>query len=181
MKKYILAFMIALSGLCIYIFLSGNDRQVTGIYKELLPKQEMAARFTYSLIETEAGPEYEILDENGSIYFKVTEEGYTCLEDLEDLYKSVYSQAYIEKRLKWVTQGEQPLYKEIDGKLCVAMMDSISLGYPTMVSSVEYIDENKIIFTGENEKTKRSWSVTLVRGTDDNWLIDEMEMLDDGK
>ena len=117
----------------------------------------------------------EVKDEKGFTYLYVKEEAYDDVDDIEDLMKRVFTASYIEQDLQWVLQGESPLYKEINGKLCIRMADAPEPGTPREISEVLVFEENEITFIVEDEDSKKK--ISLVKKAD-SWLIDMMEYLE---
>ncbi|MBE5893274.1 MAG: hypothetical protein E7286_07810 [Lachnospiraceae bacterium] len=117
----------------------------------------------------------EVKDEKGFTYLYVKEEAYDDVADIEALMKSVFTTSYIEQNLDWVLQGDGPLYKEINGKLCIRMADAPEPGTPREISEILVFEENDITFIVEDEYNKKK--ISLVKKAD-SWLIDMMEYLE---
>ena len=118
----------------------------------------------------------ELLDENGMIYFRVLEEEYQGIEDIEELLSSVFTEEYINYHMSWVLDVESPLFKEMDGELCIAMKDAMGIGIPTQIQSFYMFDETHLQFMGYNEEY--SYFVSLVK-QGDKWLINELGIAGD--
>ncbi len=116
----------------------------------------------------------ELLDEDGMIYFRVLDEEYQRKEDIEELLSSVFTEEYIHYYMSWVLGGEQPLFKEADGELCIAMKDAIGIGIPTQIQSFYMFDETYLQFMGYNEED--SYFVSLVK-QGDKWLFNELGLM----
>ena len=171
-------------GTVIYIRLNGkSDENLTvqevernraeEIYDQVLKNYKELNRVIYlGGLETE---KIERVDENGMIYFRVLEEEYQSIEDIEVLMKTVLSDKYIQERMSWVLEEEQPLFKEVDGKLCIAMKDGMGIGIATQIESFYKFDETLLQFLGYNED--HSYFVSLVK-QDDKWLINELGIVD---
>lgn len=118
----------------------------------------------------------ELMDDNGMIYFRVLEEKYQSIEDIEKLMASVLTEEYIRDHMSWVLDVESPLFKELDGELCIAMKDAIGIGIPTGIQTIYLFDETHMQFLGYNED--HSYFVSLVK-QDDRWLINELGIAGD--
>jgi hypothetical protein len=113
----------------------------------------------------------ELMDDNGMIYFQVLEERYQSIEDIEKLMASVLTTEYINDHMSWVLDVESPLFKELDGELCIAMKDAIGSGIPTGIQTIYLFDETHLQFLGYN--VDHSYFVSLVK-QGDRWLINEL-------
>ncbi len=144
------------------------------IYAQVLQDYNELSRVIYGS-SLKADTE-ELLDEKGMIYFRVLEEKYQRIEDIEELMASVLTEEYIRDHMSWVLGRERPLFKELDGKLCIAMKDAIGSGVPTGIQTIYLFDETHLQFLGYNED--HSYFVTLLK-QGDRWLISELGIADD--
>lgn len=118
----------------------------------------------------------ELTDTSGSTYFTVEEEDYNDVSDINVLLKQVFTDGYIENELAWVTGGMAPLYKDIDGKLCIAMQDATWGSIANEIKEVIRMNENILEFIGQNEDVQFKISLHNDGG---KWLIDSIEMIDE--
>lgn len=160
--------------MCMFIVGCGGkttaEREVEEIYEKVLENYHEAKTLIYGT-SIELGE--EITDEKGQIYFVVEEPAYQDLESIQKVLKSTFSTAYIETYLSWVLEGEYPFYKEINGRLCVAMADAV--GQAPTKEIVSILDKRedliKIIAAGyENE----SYEITLIQ-EENEWVIDQID------
>ena len=121
----------------------------------------------------------EVKDENGFLYSYVEEDSYQDIDDIEALMESVCTTNYIEQNLlHWVLQGDSPLYKEINGKLCQLHADAPGPGVPREIGEILVFEENDITFATEYKDLGFIFKVSLVK-KDGSWLIDMIEYLDE--
>ena len=139
------------------------------IYSDVLSDYLEAKRIIYDGT-VEIGD--ELTDISGSTYFIVEEEAYNNVSDINVLLKQVFTDGYIEHELAWVTGGAAPLYKDIDGKLCIAMKDATWGSIANEIKEIIRLDENILEFIGQNEDEKFKISLHNDGG---NWLIDNIE------
>lgn len=115
----------------------------------------------------------EVKDEKGFTYLYVEEDSYQDIDDIKSLMESVFSSNYIEQNLlHGVLQGESPLYKEINGKLCQLEADGPGIGASREIREILSFEENEITFTVENEEI--IFKISLVK-KDGSWRIDKIE------
>ena len=149
------------------------EREAEEIYKTVYEHYQEAKQLIYgALIETGE----EVTDEKGQNYFTVEESSYQNLENVRKVLQSAFSAAYIESNLSWVLEGDYPLYREIDGRLCVAEMDAVGEFLADEIVSVENFEEDKIKIKAASEDAVDPltlYEVTLVR-EGSGWVIDEM-------
>lgn len=122
----------------------------------------------------------EILDENGQIYFPLEKENYKSAADVQELIERTFSSHYTEQYLRWALNGEYPMFKDIDGQLCIALLENICLELGEKIDKIEVMDDHKITFITEykdeslmEETTHR---ISLI-WENEKWLIDEIEYL----
>ncbi len=165
--------------LCMSILVVGcgekdKHREVEEIYGYVYEHWQEAKILIYgALIDTGE----EVTDENGQLYFMVEEPAYQDLESIRKVLKSTFSTAYIETYLSWVLGGKYPLYKEIDGRLCVAEADAIGESPTEEVVSVLHWaeDEIKIKVAAEDEDDFfEFYEITLVQEGNE-WVIDQLQ------
>lgn len=143
------------------------------IYAQVLEDYKELSRVIYGSslkVDTE-----ELMDDNGMIYFRVLEEKYQSIEDIEELMASVVTEGYIRNHMSWVLGGEHPLFKEVNGELCIAMMDAIGIGTPNRIFRVYQFDETFLKVQGYNEDD--TYFVSLAK-QEDKWLIDELGIVE---
>lgn len=117
-----------------------------------------------------------VKDEKGFTYLYVEEDSYQDIDDIEALMESVFTTSYIEQNLlHWVLQGESPLYKEINGKLCKLEADGPGIGASREINEIYVFEENDITFTVENEEI--IFKISLVKKAG-SWRIDKIEEMD---
>lgn len=144
--------------------------EVEKIYQNIVPHLLEVNRAIYgSLLEFDQ----ETIDENGSPYLILNDPNYKELIDIELLLKSAFSERYISEEIAWVLNGDVPLYKEINGKLCTAMTDAVGGSIPREVTAVIKKENDIIIFEGVNEEER--FEVTLVK-SEERWVIDQMNI-----
>ena len=88
--------------------------------------------------------------------------------------KSVLSEKYIREYMQWVLEEEKPLFKELDGELCIAMKDGMGIGIATHIDSFYKFDDTLLQFLGHNEE--KSYFVSLVK-QGDKWFINELSIM----
>lgn len=123
----------------------------------------------------------EILDENGNIYFQLTEEKYQKIADVRDLLERTFSDQYIEDHLQWVLNGEYPMFKEIDGALCIAMLENIVKPLGEKVSSIDMMEDKEIIFVTEYTDEEIAENITYrmcLTFENEQWVIDDYQILE---
>lgn len=122
----------------------------------------------------------EILDENGNVYFQLKEENYQRTSDVKELLGKTFSTRYMEKHLQWVLNGEYPMFKDIDGYLCIAMLQNIVQPLGEKVTKIEVLSDDKITFIAEykNEDLleEATYRISLI-SENDKWVIDSLEIL----
>lgn len=143
------------------------------IYAQVLENYKELNRVIYlGGLETE---KEELSDEKGMIYFRVLDKKYQSIEDIEELMASVVTEGYIRNHMSWVLGGEHPLFKEVNGELCIAMMDAIGIGTPNRIFRVYQFDETFLKVQGYNEDD--TYFVSLAK-QEDKWLIDELGIVE---
>lgn len=164
--------------LCISILTvgcGGRDKQkeIEDIYRNVYEHWQEAKVLIYgALIETGE----EVTDEKDQVYFVVEEPTYQDLESIRKVLKSTFSDAYIETHLSWVLEGKRPLYKEIDGRLCVAEMDAVGETPTDEIVLVLNRMENEIIIKVAAEEENDAcefYEITLVQEGNE-WVIDQL-------
>lgn len=150
-------------------------KEVQKIYDEIYPNLKEANRLIYQGIEFGE----EMIDEKEHHYLEVANEPeYQNTSDLENLLESAFTERYIEENLLWVLGEETPLYKMIDGRLCVLMADAVGLGSPEEVTEVIEKDDTTVRARMIREDTAfRETNLYDMRFVKQNgkWLIDGME------
>lgn len=136
--------------------------------------------FNRLTISDEGNWDEEILDENGNIYFQLKEEKYQNTSDVKELLEKTFSIGYTEKHLQWVLNGEYPMFKDIDGYLCIAMLENIVQQLGENVSKIEALNDDKIIliteYKNEDILEKTTYRLSLIF-ENDKWVIDSLEIL----
>lgn len=127
------------------------------------------------------GDKGEIPDENGQLYFPLEEENYKSAADVQELIERTFSSQYAEQYLQWALNGEYPMFKDIDGQLCVAaMLQNIPRMLGEKVDKLEAIEDNKITFITEYRDESISEEaihrISLI-WENEKWLIDEIKYL----
>lgn len=135
----------------------------------------------HRLIITDQGNwDEELSDENGNVYFRLKEENYQNTEEVKELLENTFSVGYIETRLQWVLDGESPMFREIDGNLCIAMQEYIVQPLGENVDQIEELSEERIIFLTKYKNEELSeeamYKITLIQ-ENDRWVIDGLEIL----
>lgn len=168
-RRYVCVFL-----LLILIIMTGcghkNDqREIEEIYNKVFEKYQEVKRLIY-VVTIEIGE--EITDENGQNYLRVEEAEYQDMESIQEALKSAFSAAYIETNLSWVLEGDYPLYKEIDGHLCIAEADAIGEALSEIITSIldRKEDTIKIEVAGE----RNPYELTLVQ-EEGEWVIDQIQ------
>lgn len=94
------------------------------------------------------------------------------MAQIQEALRSAFSAAYIETNLPWVLEGDYPLYKEIDGHLCIAEEDAIGEALSETITSVldRKEDTIKIEVAGE----LNPYELTLVQ-EEGEWVIDQIQ------
>lgn len=151
-----------------------EKKKAEEIYAQVLKDYKELSRVIYAS-SLKADTE-ELTDENGMIYFRVLEEKYQSIEDIKKLMASVLTEEYIRDHMSWVLDVESPLFKELNGELCIAMKDAIGMGIPTGIQSIYLFDETHLQLLGYNAED--SYFVSLVK-QDDKWLINELGIAGD--
>ncbi|MCM1027496.1 MAG: hypothetical protein NC432_13770 [Roseburia sp.] len=151
-----------------------NRREAEEIYGTVYENWQEAKQLIYgALIETGE----EVTDESGQAYLMVEELSYQNLEDVRKVLQSAFSTAYIETNLSWVLEGSYPLYREIDGRLCVAEMDAVGEFLADEIVSVGNFEKDKIQIKVASEDAVDPltlYEITLVK-EGSGWVIDEMQ------
>lgn len=174
MRRKIVCFCILLSILIMGLMGCGTEtnsiEEAEIIYHEVLSNYREAKRLIYvTTIETGE----EIADENGGLYLVVTDPDIKDTESIRKVLDSAFSTAYIESSLNWVLQGEYPLYKEIDGRLCTAaMLDAVGDALMEDILSVTEMTEDKIVLEVAGDLCP--YEVTLIK-ENESWVIDKVK------
>lgn len=152
---------------------------VQSIYDELYLKFKEFNRLT---VTNNGNWEEEILDENGNIYFRLEEENYQNTDDVRELLQQTFSHQYTKDHLQWVLNEEYPMFKEIEGSLCIAgMLENIVLPMGDKVCSIESMGDREIVFITEyiDEKFQESATHRIVFVIEDGkWVFDDCQELD---
>lgn len=161
---------------CVFLLLltgcqSKKQEDALKIYQNICADYDEVMRVIYHGL-VEVGE--EITDENGFPYFVLQEEKYNEITEIKDLLVSVFSEKYIEEHLTWVYEGESPLYKEIEGNLCIAMKDAAGGALPKeYVSTLEVSDEQMILLMKKTDETDETYKIYLTKCAD-RWVIDNI-------
>ena len=147
-------------------------KEVQAIYDNLYPDIIKAMKLVYA-DELELGQ--EITDENGNSYLIIDDPDYQTLEDVEQVLKSAFSENFI----SWdVFEGDAPVFKEIDGKLCFAVeyiMDEDVSG-SKKVTAVNKKEEDYIVF--ETKLCRRKCELTIINDSE-KWVVYYLSVLKD--
>lgn len=145
--------------------------EVQKIVDELMPYYYETKKVFYNGLETGE----EIQDENGDTYLIVESDKYKSLDDIRKVAESVFTNNYLEKLYKWGLEGEQPKYKEIDGKLCTAMSDAVGMGLQPDVIAIEKKSDMEIVVQMQSEEGEEIEDVSVtITNVDGNWRIDNI-------
>lgn len=150
-----------------------SQEEIQKIYSDVFKNYQKAKPLIYgALIETGE----EVSDENGQPYLLVMDFAYRNAASIQEVLDSTFSSAYIKTYLSWVLQGEYPLYKEIDGRLCVALADAVGEGLTEDV--IEVLEQTgntiKVKIAGDpDDAVIGDYEVTLVK-ENSRWVIDQM-------
>lgn len=174
MLKKVFAFII-LAVLCAGLMGCQNQtdlKEVQTVYSDIYSDYLEVKRLIYGGNLEISG---ESADESGFTYFILDEPNYQEVSDIELLLQSVFSEKYISENLGWVLGGDVPLFKEISGKLCIAMKDAVGGNLSERVAAVIEKEEELIIFEIESQDDK--FEVTLVK-YNERWVIDDIQTAD---
>lgn len=168
-RRYVCALLLLISISIIGCGWKNSQSEIEDIYGKVFEKYQEVKKLIYvATIETGE----EIADEKGQIYLRVEEPAYQDMESIQEALKSAFSAAYIEAKLSWVLEGDYPLYKEIDGHLCIAMADAIGESLSEEIASILDWKEDtiKIEIVGE----LNPYELTLVQ-EEGEWVIDQIQ------
>lgn len=157
---------------------SGKDMsqaEIQAMYDNVFENYQKAKPLIYgALIEIGA----EIADEKGQPYLLVTDSAYQSTANIQEAMDSAFSSSYIETYLSWVLKGDYPLYKEIDGHLCVALADAVGENLTKEIISILEQEENSIKIQVKGDDSEcYAYELTLVREKG-RWVIDQILDLD---
>jgi hypothetical protein len=146
--------------------------EVQKIVDELMPYYYETKVVFYNGLETSE----EIKDEKAATYLIVQSDKYKSLDDIRKVAESVFTNNYLEKLYKWGFEGEQPKYREIDGKLCTAMSDAVGMGLQPDVIEIEKKSDMEIIVQMQSEEGEEIKDVSVtITNVDGNWRIDKID------
>lgn len=155
-------------------------KEVDDVQKKYDPLYQNFSEFHRLIITDQGNWDEELSDENGNVYFRLKEENYQNTEDVKKLLENTFSVGYIETRLQWVLDGESPMFREIDGNLCIAMQEYIVQPLGENVDQIEELSEERIIFLTKYKNEELSeeamYKITLIQ-ENDRWVIDGLEIL----
>lgn len=123
----------------------------------------------------------EIIDEKGQIYFLVKDDKYDSVEDIKAAIEAVLTENLINHNYySWVLGGDYPYYKNIEGKLCQAMIDAVCTPLLPEVKGIKQISENEMILNMQ-EDTDDGLKEVLVtlKNIDGNWKFDDFTYLNE--
>ena len=157
-----------------------SAKEVGDVQKKYDPLYQNFSEFHRLIITDQGNWDEELSDENGNVYFRLKEENYQNTEDVKELLENTFSVGYIETRLQWVLDGEYPMFREIDGNLCIAMQEYIVQPLGENVDQIEELSEERIIFLTKYKNEELSeeamYKITLIQ-ENDRWVIDGLEIL----
>ena len=147
-------------------------KEVQAIYDNLYPDLIKAMKLVYA-DGLELGQ--EITDENGNAYRMIDDPDYQTLEDVEQVMKSAFSDNF----LSWeLFERDEPVFKEIDGKLCFAVksiMDEDVSG-SKKVTAVNEKQEDYIVF--ETKLSGRKCRLEIINDNE-KWVVFYLSVLKD--
>lgn len=152
-----------------------NDEELKEAQKiidDLMPLYREMNRLIYGGLDTYS--EEIIEEESGHIYFAVNDDKYTSLDDIRTAMEAVLTKDFINKSYyNWVLEGDYPYFKEIDGKLCVAMLDAVPTPLLSEVKGVEQMSDSEMVLMMQEDTDDgiKDVKVTL-KNIDGNWRID---------
>lgn len=159
--------LLTLLALCLNLTGCQNRKdlkEVQAIYDNLYPDLIKAMKLVYA-DELELGQ--EVIDENGNAYRMIDDPDYQTLEDVEQVMKSAFSDNFISWEL---FECDEPVFKEIDGKLCFAVksiMDEDVSG-SKKVTAVNEKQEDYIVF--ETKLSGRKCRLEIINDNE-KWVV----------
>ena len=120
-----------------------------------------------------------IFDEDGGAYQEVISDKYKSADDIKILLESVFTPEYIDIKYNRLLESDNPFFKEIEGKLYIAVADGAIK--PLSGSPIEQIygfEEDSfsaVIKFGGGEVSQQSKSTFHFKKVNENWLIDNIE------
>ena len=150
-------------------------KEVQAIYDNLYPDIIKAIQLVYA-DELELGQ--EVTDENGNSYRMIDDSDYQTLEDVEQVLRAAFNEDFISGDLWDVFEGDEPVFKEIDGKLCFAVksiMDEDVSG-SKKVTAVNKKEEDYIVF--ETKLCGRKCELTIIKDNE-KWVVYYLSVLKD--
>lgn len=138
----------------------------------LMPSYNEMYKLLYSGIET--GNEESITDNNGNEYLVLQNDLYTSVEDIRVAMEAVLTKEFIkDDYYNWVLDNDYPKYKEINGKLCSAMIDGMGFKLQSKVLEIEQKSDSEIILLMQWETNEGPENVLVtLKNIDGNWRID---------
>lgn len=150
-----------------------SQEEIQEIYSNVFKNYQKAKPLIYgALVKTGE----EVSDENGQPYLLVTDSAYQSTASIQKALDSAFSTSYIETYLSWVLKGNYPLYKEIDGRLCVALADAVGEGLTENIIAVLEQNGNAIrikIAGDPDDAEPHDYEVALVK-ENGRWAIDRI-------
>ncbi len=153
-----------------------NDEYATKIVEEILPIYHEINTIFNGYIETKGDV---IMDESSNAYMEVNDEKYKSIDDIRNLLGSVFTAEYIDKKYNKIIESEYPPFKEMEGKLYVAVVSGvIKSPSDNPIEKIDLLGNNSfsaVLIFGENSPSEILKSTFYFKKVNDNWLIDEIE------
>ena len=155
-----------------------NDQELAEVQKiidELMPAFREMKKLISGGLDTRGAEVIE--DENGDIYFVLQDDVYKSVEDIRTAMESVLTERFImDNRYYRIIHGNYPLYKDIDGKLCTAMMDYPVSHWYSEVLGIEQRSDTEMILRMQCEDGEGLKDVLVtIKNIDGNWRIDDFK------
>lgn len=152
-----------------------NDEEIKKAQKiidDLMPLYREMNRLIYGGLDTYS--EEIIEEESGHIYFVVKDNKYSSIDDIRSVMENVLTKDFISHSYyNWVLGGDYPYFKEVDGKLCVAMLDAVSTPLLSEVKGVNQMSESEMVLLMQEDTDDGIKDVLVtLKNVDGNWRID---------
>ena len=153
-----------------------NFEEATNVINEILPIYNEVNLIFNGYIDIE---DKVIKDENDKAYMQVISEKYESVDDIKKLLQSIFTSEYIGVEYNRHFESDYPLFKEIEGKLYIAVASGMIKSLSD--SPIEEIYDLKndsftaaIKFGGEESGPELKYAFYFKK-VNENWLINNIE------